>query len=153
MAVVVLYAIHHPREKIYVFMMIPIEIRWLVLIYVILDLHPVLLALSGTPVETGVANAAHLGGAAFGFLYWRWGLRLENHWDRITRRGRLIRLRLTRDVRLYRPADEPEHDRTGPDELDELVDAILAKIHDHGRESLTERERHVLKTAAERYKK
>ena len=71
MAVVVLYAIHHPRERIYVFMLVPIEIRWLVLIYVIFDLHPVLLALAGTPQNTGIANAAHLGGAAFGYLYWR----------------------------------------------------------------------------------
>jgi membrane associated rhomboid family serine protease len=147
MAVVVLYAIHHPREKICVFMLFPIEIRWLVLIYLIYDLHPVLLALSGTPMYTGVANAAHLGGAAFGYLYWRWGGRLEDIWDRASRRGRLARARLSGNMRLYRPIEDADRD-----ELDTLVDGILEKIHKHGRESLSPRERAALNAAAEKYK-
>ena len=152
MAVVVLYAILHPREKFYIFMLIPIEIRWLVIIYVIYDLHPVLLALAGTPVPTGVANAAHLGGAAFGYLYWRWGGRLEDIWDRGARRGKLLRARLAGNVRLHREPDDDYDGKSKRDELDALVDGILAKVHKHGRESLTKRERAVLQAAAERYK-
>ena len=145
MAVVVLYAIHHPREKIYVFMMIPMEIRWLVVIYVIFDLHPVLLALSGTPTYTGVANAAHLGGAAFGFLYWRYGLRLEDLWNRVTHLR--YRVRLNRSVRLYQPRSKSKRN-----DLDALVDEILQKVHEQGESSLTDVERKVLRTAANRYK-
>jgi DNA-binding CsgD family transcriptional regulator len=36
--------------------------------------------------------------------------------------------------------------------MDEQVDAILAKIHEHGEASLTDRERTILKQASERYK-
>ena len=125
--------------------MIPIEIRWLVLLYVILDLHPVLLALSGDPVYTRIANAAHLGGAAFGFIYWRYGLRLDNVENRLTRLRRFWRMKRT--VRLYQAPRESSRS-----DLDSLVDEILQKIHEQGESSLTDLERKVLKTAADRYK-
>jgi hypothetical protein len=147
MAVVMLYAIHYPRETIYVFMLIPIEIRWLVALYVIYDLHPVLLALAGTPQETGIAHAAHLGGLAFGFLYWRTGLRLETYWDRLPRLrvDRLFGSR--RGVRLYRPpGGEPHKD------LDAKVDSVLQKILQQGEASLSDEDREVLKAASERYR-
>ncbi len=35
---------------------------------------------------------------------------------------------------------------------DELVDKILEKVHKHGRDSLTARERAVLRAAADEYK-
>src|SRR5262249_21647442 len=53
-------------------------------LYVIFDLHPVLLALaSGQPTFTGVAHAGHLGGLAFGFLYYKSGVRLETPFERV----------------------------------------------------------------------
>ena len=60
--VVALYALMYPYERIYIYFLFPIEIRWLVLLYFIFDLHPVLLALSGDRQFTGVAHAAHIGG-------------------------------------------------------------------------------------------
>ena len=147
MAVVVLYAIHHPRDKICIFMLFPIEIRWLVLLYVILDLHPVLLALSGTPQYTGVANAAHLGGAAFGFLYWRYGWHLEDTWERLRRLGHGWRGRLPRHARPSRRSRD-----SGPADLDALVDKILQKVQQEGEASLTDVEREVLHIAAQRYR-
>ncbi len=152
MAVVVLYAIHHPRERIYVFMMIPVEIRWLVLLYVVYDLHPVLLALSGSPVQTGVAHAAHLGGAAFGFVYWRHHLRLEDWLDRVRQWRKLRPLRLRPRLRVYRPS-EPPSEAAPREDLEGLVDKILAKIHEEGQSSLTEVERELLRMAGERYRK
>lgn len=71
MAVTVLFAFHFPTHIIRVFYIIPIEIRWLVWIYALVDLHPVLLELSGSSFSDGIAHAAHLGGLAFGFLYSR----------------------------------------------------------------------------------
>lgn len=147
MGVVMLYAIHYPRERIYVFMIIPIEIRWLVALYVIFDLHPVLLALAGTPEYSGVAHAAHLGGLAFGFVYWRYGLRLEDHWNGM-RRLRMPRwFGPRRNIRLYRPPETPPQT-----DLESLVDKILQKIHDQGEASLTDVERDVLRLASEKYK-
>ena len=149
MAVIVLYAIHHPREKIYVFMMIPIEIRWLVLIYIVYDLHPVLLALAGTPMYTGIANAAHLGGAALasstggaGCGWKTFGTASPAAADSCGFGSRATCVSTARRKR----------NESNADALDALVDEILAKIHKHGESSLTERERRVLRTAADRYK-
>jgi membrane associated rhomboid family serine protease len=146
MAVVMLYAIHFPRERLYVFMFLPIEIRWLVAIYLIYDLHPILLALAGTGIPDGVAHAAHVGGLAFGFIYWRYGLRLDDFFSRVGNRRWLRRLGSRRRIRLYRPPREPAGD------LDTLVDTILDKVRDEGRESLTDVEREVLRIAGERYR-
>jgi membrane associated rhomboid family serine protease len=83
MAVTMLYALHFPRETISVLWFFPLEMRWLMIGYVIWDLHPVLLALAGDRLYTGVAHSAHLGGLAFGFLYWMYGWRLDPLVERI----------------------------------------------------------------------
>jgi membrane associated rhomboid family serine protease len=77
MAVVMLYAMHFPREPIRI-IWFSVEMRWLVLFYLIWDLHPVLLAIAGDRLYTGVASAAHVGGLAFGFLYAKFDWRLES---------------------------------------------------------------------------
>jgi hypothetical protein len=148
MAVTMLFAIHYPRHVIYVMLIIPIEVRFLVLLYVIFDLHPVLLALAGDRQVSGVAHAAHLGGLAFGFLYWRFGWRLETlvervrmpHWDRV--------VGSRRHVRLHKPS---AMDDAG-DDVDEQLDLVLQKIHDQGEDSLSAAERQVLLTASRRYR-
>ena len=146
MAVLMLFAIHYPRHTIRVFFFFPLEMRWLILLYVAYDLYPVLSALGGRDISTGVAHAAHLGGFAFGFAYWKFNWRLEPLWDRATRRI----------PHLSRPASQslPEFEPlNAPDPLDEEVDDLLRKIHEHGEASLTDDERNVLKVAAEQYKK
>jgi membrane associated rhomboid family serine protease len=146
MGVMMLYAIHFPRRQIYIFLLIPIEIRWVVALWVIFDVHPVLLALAGTPDMTGVAHAAHLGGLAFGYVYWRYSLRLQTYWSRL-RQLRMPRcLGPRRHIQLYKPPRE-----TPRDDLDDLVDKILQKIHEQGDDSLTDVEREVLKRASEKY--
>ena len=148
MAVTMLYAIHYPRTVIYVMLIIPVEVRWLVLFYVIFDLHPVLLALAGDRMFTGVAHAAHLGGLAFGFIYWKLDLRLEAYVDRLRfpRWDRVIGPR--RAFRVYRPTQDDVQT-----ELNAQVDEILRKLHDHGEASLTDSERQILVAASRRYKK
>lgn len=158
MAIVMLYAIHYPRERIVIFMLIPIEIRWVVALYVIYDLHPVLLALAGQPIPTGVANAAHLGGLAFGFIYWKRSLRLESYWDRLPRHPWSRWSGSRRSVRLFKPPAPEPPSRTlisdaAPQDLDAIVDKILAKIHAQGEASLTEVEREVLQIAGQRYRR
>ena len=163
MAVVMLYAMHYPHHRIYVFFLFPIEIRWLLLLYVIFDLHPVLLALAGTPLATGVAHAAHLGGLAFGFLYFKYDLRLETYWERRPRWNWSRWFGSRRHVRLYRESAEPEaaaqpdpqpdfpHDSQPDHEV--LLDQVLEKLHTQGDLSLTDAERALLREAAERYRK
>jgi membrane associated rhomboid family serine protease len=145
MAVVMLYAVHFPYERILLFFMIPIEVRWLAIFFVVFDLHPVLLRLAGEEAYTGVAHAAHLGGLAFGFAYWKWNLQLERFVGgiRLPRWDRLVGSR--RGIRLHRPRNKRERD-------DAEVDRILDKIHREGEDSLSDRERETLSRASEQYK-
>jgi hypothetical protein len=158
MGVVMLYTMHYPYETIRVFWLFPLEMRWVMLFYVLYDLHPVLLALSGDTIHTGVAHAGHLGGLAFGFLYYWYRWRLEDLLQYLPARvksergaGRRFWRRPERDpdrlapsLRVYR---EPE-----PDEEMERVDQLLKKISESGHASLTDEERQALRAASERIK-
>ncbi len=149
MAIVALYAVHFPRHEVYLFLMLRVQIRFLVLIYVVFDLLPVLRALNGDGGSDGVAHAAHLGGLAFGFAYHYFGFRLDRGWEAI-KRLQAPRIRLKRppeSVRLYEPSEEDHSEN-----LDVKVDAILEKIQAHGEASLTDQEREVLRRASQRYK-
>jgi membrane associated rhomboid family serine protease len=132
--VVMLYVMHFPHETFCMFWM-QIELRWIIMIYIIWDLHPVVLALAGDREVSGVAHAAHLGGLAFGYLYAKSSWRIE------TAFGWLPGLRASAgSPRSTSPAD-PEGDR---------IDALLAKISRSGADSLTEDEREYLKRASMR---
>jgi len=84
MAVVCVFAIWNPNYTIRWNFLFPIPIKIMVLIYVIFDLHPVLLALSGTVTHTGIAHAAHLGGLLFGYVYYKQNWRLLPYWNRVS---------------------------------------------------------------------
>src|SRR5262245_35795734 len=77
LAVTMLFTLHYPRHEILLFFIIPIQMRWLMALFVIWDLHPLLLMLSGDDIRTGIGHAAHLGGLLFGFLYFRFQWRLD----------------------------------------------------------------------------
>jgi membrane associated rhomboid family serine protease len=143
MAVMMLYAMHFPCETICVCWFFPLEMRWVMVLFVIWDLHPVLLALSGDQFFTGIAHAAHLGGLAFGFLYARYEWRLDGLLDRFAwprwRRINRTRLRLAPD--------------TGPEPDTNEVDHLLRKIVENGQSSLTDEELAVLQRASERIKR
>ncbi|MFN0198365.1 MAG: rhomboid family intramembrane serine protease [Planctomycetaceae bacterium] len=135
-AVTILAAIHYPRMTILFMMILPVELRWLAVFYIVSD---VLGLVNG---GSGIANAAHLGGAAFAALYY------YNQWRISTWfsfRGFKFRLpRRSPKIKLHQP--EPEEN------LDSKVDALLQKIHQQGEASLTDAERKLLKDASERYK-
>jgi membrane associated rhomboid family serine protease len=155
MAVLVLAALYHPRQVIYVFLLIPVPIWGFVLFLVVSDAFNLLGGTSG-----GVATSAHLGGALFGFAYYRLGWRLTgllpslSTWKRSRAHPRL---------RLYRedeePAARPAAPRPAPpvraedEQLEAQMDAILAKIPRVGMEGLTEHERELLLRASEAIKR
>jgi membrane associated rhomboid family serine protease len=146
MAIMALYAIFFPRDEIYLFFVLRVQIRFVVLAYVIFDLLPLLDSLSGGGRHDGTAHVAHLGGFAFGFLYYRFGWRIDRllgTFPAVFNRRTWVR---PRHVKVYRPPEEP------PQNLDVKVDAILEKIHSHGESSLTDQERDILRAASERYK-
>lgn len=161
MAVMMLFTIHFPRHTVLLFFVIPVEARFLVVIYCIFDLHPVLMALSGQPVATGIAHAGHLGGLIFGYLYWQLSLRFEplifgRGASRSRRRNSQRTHSTTRSqpratIVLLDPKAIAEHEPPR-DEFDDAVDEVLRKIQDEGFESLTAEERQILDRASIWYK-
>src|SRR5262249_27114505 len=144
MAVMMLYTVHFPCEEICVCWLIPVQMRWVMLVYLLYDLHPILLALTGDQLFTGVGHAAHLGGLAFGFFYAKFQWRLEPLlvWAPGVRGTQPRRTRLQLAPATYHEA-AAEKDQ---------VDELLRKISESGEASLTDDERAVLKNASERLK-
>ncbi|MFT3788935.1 MAG: rhomboid family intramembrane serine protease [Tepidisphaeraceae bacterium] len=156
MAVMTLYTLHFPGERYRIWYIGEVEMRWIMLIYAIYELHPVLLALAGDRYFAGVAHIAHLGGMAFGVAYWFTDIRLAA-WKPGLRIPRVVQVRVTK----------PSRDRSGaPQETPSPVgrsrgrsydsrelDAVLAKLSATGADSLTEEDRAVLETARRSLKK
>jgi membrane associated rhomboid family serine protease len=153
-AVMVLCACHFPNKTILLFLVIPIPIWLLTVIYVGLDAF----AFLGGAGRQGVAVAAHLGGAGFGFLYYKMQWNIVGAWRRL---GSLLRRSPSRPrLRVYREDEEPSpvgvgaaRPVTADEQLEAKADAILAKLSQQGKESLTPDEWDVLHRASEQYKK
>ena len=146
----VLFALHFPTRKILFMMIIPVPALMLVAFYVLMDIFGVLGAGGG---EKNVAFAAHLGGALFGYLYYRCQWRVLNWWpSRMSMRPR----RLTRPrLRVYQPEpDTPPSDVPFDDaeQLEAQLDTVLAKVAKYGQASLTTREQQILLKASQVYK-
>jgi membrane associated rhomboid family serine protease len=146
MGVVTLYTMHFPYESYRVFWLFPLEMRWILLIYVLFDLHPVLLALAGDRMFTGIGHAAHLGGLAFGLLYAHYQWRLDVFGERLALPTGRWRSRPKLRV-VHAPHPELE-----PNDEERRVDQLLEKISESGKASLTEEESAFLRSASERMK-
>lgn len=164
-AVFVVLAMHYPRQKMLLFGVIGIELRWLLAFYVAIDALPALWMLiqgreeliaqrareameavrTGKPMAAQTAHSAHLGGLLFGFLYVRWNMQLTRWWDEFA--GRIKRPARNRsNLKVYNPQNQPDVD------LSDRVDEILEKISREGESSLSARERRILTQASEQLK-
>ena len=157
MGVLMLYACHYPYHTIRIWFFFPLEMRWLVLLYVAFDLHPLLLMLAGDEVNTGVAHAAHLGGLAFGFVYWNQRLRLAPLVDSIQKFDWRKKFRSHSNLKLHLPPTgtrKPKETAVSPVSSDQSqVDELLVKISREGRENLSAEELEVLNQASERLRR
>lgn len=142
-AIVMLYALYYPHQKILLFFVIPVEIRWFAIGIVVFSAWPVLQSLAGNEVAGNTAHVAHLGGLVYGFLYKRYNLRFGSLFAnrRLPRWDRLFGSRSK--LRVYR---EPQDSS-----MDQRVDEILEKISRHGEASLSDEERNTLIKASRRY--
>ena len=100
----------------------------------------------GALSRTGnVAYTAHLGGALFGFLYYRFGWRVSEwlpsnlSFSKPKRRTKL---------RIHEPDDNSSESN-----MDQRVNEILKKIQEQGQDSLTWRERRFMEKASQEYQK
>jgi len=123
--VLVGFATLNPRAVFLLFFILPIEARWLAIIYMVVETRHIVFGFQ-TSMTDGVAHAAHVGGGLLGFVWMKWGYRI------------LAALRRGRGGRgdgggaFLRRGD-------GRDQAE--LDRILDKIHRDGVGSLTTREK------------
>jgi len=143
MAVLMLYALHFPTQTIYIMFVLPLEIRWVVVIYAIFDVYPLLMQLSGEDAYDNVAHAAHLGGLAFGYFYGKRQFRLLPFWSGVETWWKARR----RGFKVVGSAPASGPSRKSQKLADEM-DAILKKISEKGEASLSAAERKTLERAS-----
>lgn len=66
--VMLAYALRWPDEEVYLFGVVPMKTRWLIVWMVVINLA---MGVASTPGESGVGWFSHLGGLAFGWIYLR----------------------------------------------------------------------------------
>jgi membrane associated rhomboid family serine protease len=156
-AVLIVYAFHYPSRIIYIWLL-PIPIWLFVAFCVFKDLFGLVGTLQG--VSAGTAFAGHLGGAAFGFAYFKQNWRVSN-WLPDLSSWRRNQVRRRSKLRVYRE-DEPMRTPVAvaapptfdvDEQLEAKLDAVLQKVSQSGRDSLTDSERQILVRASEIYKK
>jgi membrane associated rhomboid family serine protease len=137
-AVMVVFAFMFPHRTMLAMFLFPMPMWVLAVLIVGAD------ALGAMDRSGSVAYTAHLGGAAFGAAYYRFGWRLGG-W--LPSEWKMPRLRRGPPLRVHDPSTDPEI------EDDSEVDDILRKIREHGQQSLTRRERRILEQASREYQK
>jgi len=152
-AALVVSACHFPHHQIMVMFILPMRIWMYVVIMVAMDSFGML---SGN--DRGVAVAAHLGGAAFGFIYYKlqWRILSFFSWLRFLRVSRpRPRLRVYREepAEPVRAVKAPAVAGDVDEHMEAKLDALLEKVARHGKSSLTESENQFLLRASEEYKK
>ncbi len=141
LSVLTVAALHYPRREVLLMGILPLQMRWLLLLYVAMDLLPLL---SGSWRQSQTAHTAHLGGVLFGFLYVRQNMNFSRWLEEFPRR--VGRPRKNRNLKLFAPP-APESS------LSDQVDAILQKISEQGEASLTAKERQILTQASRQLRK
>jgi membrane associated rhomboid family serine protease len=133
------FAYFWPRQPIYIWGIIPIEARWLVVIMTGISLFSGITGAGG-----GVAHFAHLGGFLGGFLYLKW---LERHhqaplreWQAASRPIVPKREAPTRTMERWSKIKREDLHEVNRTELDRILDKIGAS----GIASLTQGEREFL---------
>lgn len=148
--IVVLFALNFPRRTLLLWGIVPIPAWLLGVLIVVGDLYGAAGA-SSSPLsgddKAPVAYGVHLAGAAFAFLYYRFGWNIGRWtagwptWPSLKRRPKL---------RVHDPDGEDSAKR---DDLSVEVDRILEKIHREGESSLTRKERRTMEDASRQYQK
>lgn len=129
----VAFAMINPHATIYLYMLIPVTARQMVIILAVIEFFA---SASGTP--DGVARFAHLGGMLFGYLYLKFGDRLRINMRYLFKGG----FKKT-------PFGKSRRPRTVSDITDE-VNKILDKILVKGPGSLTKEEEEIMRRYSKR---
>lgn len=156
-AIVLLFALWYPNVQVYLMGVLPVPAWLMAVLFIGQDVY-------GAASRSGnVAYTAHLGGALFGYLYFRSGWRLSSYlpgWlggggpafgpapGGSSGGGLASLFKRKPNLRLHRD-DEDDSPAVNPG--DERVDEILRKIQAQGQGSLTREEQRILERASRRY--
>ena len=157
-ATVILFALLYPRATVLLFFVLPVPAWVMGVMLVAFD------ALGAVQRTGNVAFTAHLAGAAFAFLYFRFQWNLGRLAGRFSSLGDRFRRPPRRpgggaNLRLHEPDDQDlrvdDHDeeRAKEEALNREVDRILAKISTQGEASLSRRERRTLQNASREFQR
>ena len=130
--ILVAYAMLFPERYVYVYFLIPVKVKYLVIFLVAIEFL-------STYRADGIAHFAHLGGMVFGYLYLKSDFNLYRFKNFFSRKDPDMSVH-------WRDKDEMA-------DLKSEVDRILDKIQQTGYESLTEKERETLKKASDQFGK
>ena len=149
-AVLVAFAMMFPDRYIFIYFLLPIKAKYLIILLIAFGIFSV-------GAESAVANLAHLGGAAAGFVY---VIYLSRHYPF---QGAVERLGWWMNSRRSRQKEEPYHEVVDAkvfdinerpkteQELNQMkIDEILDKISRGGYQSLTEEEKKILFEASKK---
>lgn len=128
LATLVLFAALYPDRKVYFLIFGPFSARVLAFVVVAIDFAYML----GSS-DNSVAYSVHVGGALFGFLYYKLRNNVAEYYEALERRWE-------------------EEERTAKRNLKIDVDNVLRKINTDGIESLTREERALLNRASKEYR-
>ncbi len=134
----VAFGLMWPDRMIYVFGIFPLRAIQFVIILGAIELFQ-----GFTRTAGNIAVFAHIGGGFTGFLYLKWGWRMQVYFDHFVKRLKRRRFRVVEGGKKTREKEQSA-------DLDEEVDRILDKIAREGMDSLDDRERRILKRASER---
>lgn len=138
-AIIVAAATFRPTYTIYLFGVLPIQLRWIALFRVFTDLAGL-----GDGMNDG-GQLAHLGGAAFGLLY---ALNLKGalpSWMQISFPKKTKKPKRSHKVWINSPDTTGGKRKTGTSKPNQAeIDAILDKINQSGYQSLSEEEKQTL---------
>lgn len=132
------YAVMFPNQIMYLYFIIPMKVKYAVLLFVGLEFFA---SLGSTP--DGIGHLAHLGGAVVGFIYLKLDWRLRE-WGR-----KLSPLRFIDGLRYRTKSRKLEKNQRQAEEVMKRVDEILDKINQVGIDNLGEEERRFLENASE----
>lgn len=159
-ALLIIYAFRWPHQRVLFFLILPMPMWLLAVLYVGLDTVGALQAEIVRGNRSPIGHLAHLGGAFFGLIYYQTGFEFRKLFARKPRERARPKLRV-----IPPPEDEkpepvgasvpaaPRPAEAADEQLEAKLDAVLAKVSKHGQESLTNEEREILFRASELYKK
>lgn len=134
LSILIAAATYRPDYRLNLFLLGQIKMKWVAIIFVVIDF----LSISG---NNSGGHLAHLGGAAWGFIY---AFSIKNNIASLFKRKPRIKVKTRNAENFYqRPKTDEEFNAERAQEQDE-IDVILEKIARNGYSSLNEKEKEFL---------